>query len=642
MITTVLSRADLSHAVAARRPFCRVFAPWFAPPLFSRRVSPRSRLLALAAILTLAAVLRFVGLSAGLRHTPFIDEQFFVVNVEGMLERGDLDHRFHMYPGFFFYLLTPALAFVPRPFGPSAYLVARHVVAAFGVATVGLVYVLGARIGTVRAGLLGAALLAVSPVAVTVAHEVRPDIALGFFAMVALLSIVGIDGNWRRDAQSGFAVGMATAIKFTGVTLAAPYVIRRLTVAGNLARGLAIAGALSLVAYTVLSPYSFLHFDDFVEGVMLQKSYHDEVRARGVQTFTDIAGVYGSHIVPNALGAPALLAALFGLWATRSSWRITLPIAALPLAMIAVLSTAQIHRSRYLLASFGALAVLAGLGLDAVWKRSRWLGVALVLIAIGAPLTTAVRDVSALTRPSTLDRALDWTTENAATGNRVATMLTQIGLDRGRFELVPVQDWSSPGRHTAAHSDVVIATVDAARPPFPGFARRFEAHPAHPLEGPPIEVLTRATTEATTRLDLRGASLNASENTGRLPLIVDGDHGTRWETQETQTSGMWVEVALTAPRVIDRIELLLGGRPNQWGRHLEIALSEDGRTWMPVKTTPGRAMVSEQVADARGHSQVLILSTPTSAKAVRIRLTGGGPPRWGFAEVEIYALTAPS
>jgi hypothetical protein len=601
------------------------------------RVSPRSRLSALAVILTLAALLRFVGLSAGLRHTPFIDEQFFVVNVEGMLDRGDLDHRFHMYPGFFFYLLTPVLAFVRRPFDASAYLVARHVVAAFGVATVGLVYVLGSRIGTVRAGLLGAALLAVSPVAATVAHEVRPDVALGFFAMVALLWIVRIDGHWKRDAQSGFAVGMATAIKFTGVTLAVPYVIRRLAVASNRVRGLALAGVLSLVAYTALSPYSFLHFDDFVDGVMLQKSYHDEVRARGLRSFGDIAGVYASHVLPNALGPVALLLALGGLWATRKEWRITLPIAALPVAMIAVLSTAQIHRSRYLLASFGALAVLAGLGLDAAWRRSRALGVALSLVAIASPLVTAVRDVSALTRPSTLDRALDWTTENAAQGSRVATMFTQIGLDRGRLELVPVEDWSAAGRHTAAHADVVIATVDATRPPFQGFVRRLEAQPAHPLEGPPIEVLTRATAEPTTRIDLRDARLDASENTGRLTLIVDGDAGTRWETQETQRPGMWVEVALKAPVVIDRIELTLGGRPNQWGRHLEVALSQDGRDWTPAKTTLGRATVSEQVSGDRGHSQVLILSTPALARVVRVRLTGDGPPRWGFAEIEIYS-----
>lgn len=78
----------------------------------------------LLAILAAAAALRFSGISFGLRHTPFIDEQFFV-NVEGMLDRGDLDHRFHMYPGFFFYILTPVLALAPRPFGPEAYLLPK-------------------------------------------------------------------------------------------------------------------------------------------------------------------------------------------------------------------------------------------------------------------------------------------------------------------------------------------------------------------------------------------------------------------------------------------------------------------------------------------------------------------------------------
>src|SRR6188768_3486084 len=171
-------------------------------------MASRSRFAVLTAILAVAAILRFTGLDAGLRHTPFIDEQFFVVSVEGMLERGDLDHGFHMYPGFFFTLLAPVLSFVPRPFGADAYLVARHVVAAFGVATVALVYLLGTRLGTVRSGLVGAAILAVSPVAVSVAHEVRPDVVLGFFAMLALLSLPRINGHWKGDALGGLTVGM--------------------------------------------------------------------------------------------------------------------------------------------------------------------------------------------------------------------------------------------------------------------------------------------------------------------------------------------------------------------------------------------------------------------------------------------------
>src|SRR5437870_4890384 len=113
----------------------------------------RARVL-LVLILVLGAALRFTGLGWGLRHLPDLDERWFVEDVARMLSARDLDHRFYEYPGLFFYLLAPVLAFLhPPDFGPSAYLAARAVVALFGVASVGLTYVLGARLADRGAGL---------------------------------------------------------------------------------------------------------------------------------------------------------------------------------------------------------------------------------------------------------------------------------------------------------------------------------------------------------------------------------------------------------------------------------------------------------------------------------------------------------
>jgi hypothetical protein len=605
-------------------------------------MNSRLRFALLAAILTAAAALRFAGLSAGLRHATFIDEQFFVVNVEGMLDRGDLDHRFHEYPGFFFYLLTPALAFVPRPFTNDAYLVARQVVAALGVGTVALVYILGARLAGVRAGLVAAAILAVSPVGVAVAHEVRPDVALGFFAMVALLIIDRVDGRRKGDIWGGVGVGMATAIKFTGVTLALPYVVRRLTVPGNRVKGMLLAGAFSLVAYAVLSPYSFLHFDDFMAGVQSQKDYHDMVPERGVQSYWSIAGVYLTSVLPLGLGTPAFLAALGGLGAARRDWKRLLPLAALPLGLIAVLSTAQIHRTRFLLPALGGIAVLAALGVDALWKRSRLLGAAACLVIVGVPLVGTVEAVAAFRRPNTMDRVLDWTTQNIPEGSRIASAFPRIGFGVGKFDVVSVEDWATLGSRIAAHADVVIALASEKAGSLPGFVSRFVARPAHPLEGPPIEVLSRVAPKiVTTPVDLRHARIEASEDPGRAPLIADGDLETRWDTRETQQPGMWVSVDLLAPRTIERVELALGKRPNQWGRSLGIEVSQNGRDWTRVKTTPGRAMVPDQVVGDRGHVQVLLLVTPTVASAVRVVVTAAGDARWGIAEIGIEALPDP-
>ena len=139
-------------------------------------------------------------------------------------------------------------------------------------------------------------------------------------------------------------------------------------------------------------------------------------------------------------------------------------------------------------------------------------------------------------------------------------------------------------------------------------------------------------------MDLRHARLDASEDSARVPVIADGNLETRWETRETQRRGMWVSVDFVTPRLIERVELALGKRPNQWGRALAVEVSQNGRDWTRVKTTPGRAMVPDQVAGDRGYVQVLLLVTPTLASAVRVVVVDAGDPRWGIAEIEIHAL----
>lgn len=235
----------------------------------------------LGAVLVLGATLRFSGLAWGLRHTPDMDERYFVESVAEMLEHDDLDHRFHEYPALFFYLLRPVLALEPRPFGASAYLLARGVVAAFGVLSVGLTYLLGARLFGRRTGLAAAAFLAVSPVEVHTAHMVRPDVALESFVLLGLLAFTRIGARVRDDLLAGAAVGAATAVKFSGVLVAVPYLAQRLVTPPFRFFRLVLAGTASIAVFALLSPYSFLHFGDFAKGVHTQVAYHYVVRGGG-------------------------------------------------------------------------------------------------------------------------------------------------------------------------------------------------------------------------------------------------------------------------------------------------------------------------------------------------------------------------
>src|SRR5438034_182734 len=223
---------------------------------------------ALAAILFLAAVLRFTALSWGLRHAPHWDERVFVENAARMAAQGDLDHRFYEYPGLFFLFLAPVLAVAgPHP-EALGYLAARAVVAAFGVAGVFLASRLGSRMMGPRAGLAAALMLAVSPVDVRTAHMVRPDVVLQAFVLLAFLALLGIGERPARDARAGAAVGAAIAVKFTGLLLAPSYVAQRLLAPGPRARGALFACAAALAVALCATPYALLHHEGFARGLL--------------------------------------------------------------------------------------------------------------------------------------------------------------------------------------------------------------------------------------------------------------------------------------------------------------------------------------------------------------------------------------
>ncbi|HVD77024.1 MAG TPA: glycosyltransferase family 39 protein, partial [Vicinamibacteria bacterium] len=259
----------------------------------------RARVL-LVSILVLAAALRLTGLGWGLRHRPDLDERWFVENVGRMLAARDLDHRFYEYPGLFFYFLAPVLAFLhPPDFGAGAYLAARVVVALFGVASVGLTYLLGARLAGRGAGLAAALLVAVSPVEVFTAHMVRPDVALEAFVLLAFLAFLRLGPDARGDLLSGVALGAATAVKFTGVLLAPSYLAQRLGAPGCRLSRLALAGGASLVAFTLCSPFTILHFGDAVRGAHTQVSHHYAVRGPGPESYLDMAWTYGLGLMKS-------------------------------------------------------------------------------------------------------------------------------------------------------------------------------------------------------------------------------------------------------------------------------------------------------------------------------------------------------
>ena len=592
----------------------------------------RAQAAALAAILAAATVLRVIGLDQGLRHPPHGDESAFVVNVHRMLDEGDLDHRYYEYPGLFFYLLAPVLGAVMggEPPGPSAYLAARGVTAAFGVIAVGLQFAFARLLMPAGAALFSSALLAVSLVAVQTAHTVRPDVALQAFFLAAFVALLRVDGGWKRDLAAGIALGAAAAVKFSAVFLVPALAIRRLLVPRRPIAGLALSGAAAAIVFVALSPYSVLHFGEFVEGVETQVAYHYEEAEDPdlVKTFPQMVLLY-LRVWAKTLGAPAAALSVIGLvaaWRDPKRWG---PLLFVPLLAVVVFATSQVLRDRFLLPAMGVGFALAAAGWVEVWAISRRLGILVASVALALPLLASIRYVGDVARPATGDRAIDWAASLPARA-RVATRL-DLGFDASRLEVLNV---TRLGRRQVLASDYVFATDRDEPETLAGLEPLAAFEPAGRYNGPPITVYAVPGTLRTERapVPLAGAALASSSGAGTLPHLADGNPATWWHTDELQKAGDFVEVRLAGPATVCAVEMALGDEPKFAAREVRLELRREG-AWVRPPWVDGRARVEAQQPPA---SQLLLLARPGPADALRLTLTKQSGRRWGMAELVVW------
>jgi hypothetical protein len=591
----------------------------------------------LVSILVLAAALRFVGLDWGLRHRPDLDERWFVENVGRMLAARDLDHRFYEYPGLFFYLLAPVLAFLHPPhFGSGAYLAARAVVGAFGVVSVGLTYLLGTRLAGRAAGLTAALLVAVSPVEVFTAHMVRPDVALEAFVLLAFLSFLRLGPDARGDLLAGIAVGMATAVKFTGVLLAPSYLGQRLVAPGFRPSRLALAAGASALAFMVCSPYTILHFGEALQGAHTQVAHHYVVRGQRPESYLDMAWTYGLGLM-KAFGPVALLLVAVGAVRCAREWRRWLGLLVYPVVVVAVLSTAEIHYDRHLVPAIGVLSLLAGRAVASLATRSRVAAACAALAAAALPLAASIDYVRGITVPGTRDAVVDWIDRNVPPGSRLVTTVSDLGLDRGRYEVVEVPRLDESTRPLALHADAIITGPGDGEALVRQLATLYAADPPNPHAGPRLVVSAPSPEQRPSyeELPLAPRWLSASEARERLPALVDGDRKTAWMTTAAQSPGAWVQIDLPRPRTVGRLELVLRGRGRTFGKNLHVFLSEDGREWTRVSVMQGRPPVAAQLPSPDGPAQVLILE-PRRVRGVRIEQVGRRQRAWAVAELHLF------
>jgi mono/diheme cytochrome c family protein len=130
--------------------------------------------------------------------------------------------------------------------------------------------------------------------------------------------------------------------------------------------------------------------------------------------------------------------------------------------------------------------------------------------------------------------------------------------------------------------------------------------------------------------DRQAWHLTASHNPGSLPAVIDGNPGTRYESREPQSPGMWVQIELPEPTEITGVELDSTASVNDYARGYKVQLSDDGQSWGPPVATGNSTSLRNQ-----------IVFTPQVTKFIRITQTGTDPSFW-WSIGELQVLKYPS
>jgi hypothetical protein len=471
---------------------------------------------------------------------------------------------------------------------------------------------------------------------VRTAHMVRPDVVLEAFVLLALLAFRLEPLRPRVEALAGVALGLATAVKFSGVLLVPSYLVQRLAQGRFRGRGALLAAAASLVTFAVLSPYTFLNAREAFAGAAHQVAFHYTGEGQQGEEFGGMIADYGWTAV-DALGPFGVLAVLLGVFVWRREWRQWAPLAVLPVVTILVFSTADVRRVRFLIPALGALCVLAGKAASFAFARSRAAGAVCALLVLAPPLAVSVRYVAQISRPQVRDQAADWIALHVPPGSRVLTTLAaDIGLDPTRYEVFRVDRLDERTWRQAQHMDVLVAAPSDDRALIKRLTRLASLDPETPRAGARLVVLAVPENERPRYRVVSPPMVTASENPERATNLADGDLGTTWRTHANQDTRPWIEIAFPAPIELAAIEMQEGQADirNQ-GRNVHVFVPE-GTGWRRVQTWQARPDLNVQAGPTALRSQLLLVD-PTVVTRLRLEQVAPYPAPWELAEIRLWS-----
>jgi hypothetical protein len=139
------------------------------------------------------------------------------------------------------------------------------------------------------------------------------------------------------------------------------------------------------------------------------------------------------------------------------------------------------------------------------------------------------------------------------------------------------------------------------------------------------------------RVDPRALTLDASQQKGRLPLVVDGDRDTRWVSGDPQSGGEWLALRLSRAIDLGRIQLATAQRSLfDYPRRLTIESIDDAGHARVLFDDPIVDRLIEAMAIDERYPVMNVDLPPNRTRALRIAQTGRAPQWWAVHELTVW------
>jgi dolichyl-phosphate-mannose-protein mannosyltransferase len=344
----------------------------------------------LAAVVSLAAVVRFWGIGFGLPHTWARPDEDAVMVPAVRVVQGFLNPHWFHYPSLYMYLLAPLYAvyfaylrartgtatrsdllavYFAHP--DSFHLLNRWLAATLGVLTVYMVYRTARLFFSRRTALVSALFLALTPLHARDSHFGVTDVPATFMIVVAIYAIAVWSGNptRRRLALAGACCGLAASMKYNALLAVVPAVLLLVAAAvqDRRRRPALPVDALILIAsvgaaFATGTPYAILSPREFAEGLRAVSQHLAE--GHGL----DLGTGWTYHLTNTlrfGLGAPLLAAGLVGIvWLAIERLRTACLLFSFPIAYYIVAGSTRTVFSRYVIPVIPFLCIGAAYAVD--------------------------------------------------------------------------------------------------------------------------------------------------------------------------------------------------------------------------------------------------------------------------------------